>query len=161
MKLTKQCYECKQQFRREELVEYCSDIAITPHSYCPKCLQDKQMREKFAAKVCSIFGVKSPGPRIWTERKRIQNKYGYTDDTIIDCLEYIYDVENCKKIAESLCLITPATVDRMLQFKRTQDVKSWQIINAMTTTVVEHLVPMKESKTDTKDTLNPDEWLEG
>ena len=73
----KKCYGCKQEFRSEELVYYASPTANTGYNYCPKCLAEKQARERFSYKVCSIFGLKAPGPRIWTERKRLYEKYGY------------------------------------------------------------------------------------
>ena len=121
MHLTKQCYECKQQFRREELVDYASPKAKITHSYCRACLEKKQARDNFSAKVSEIFGIKSPGPRIWTERKRLFETYGYTDDTIIDCLDYLYKVEKYKKFVESIALVTPTTVERAQRYKKKKE----------------------------------------
>ena len=137
VKLTKQCYGCKQQFRKTELIDYASPAAKIPHSYCPKCLAEKQERERFADKVCSIFGIKSPGPRIWTERKRLHETFGYTDDTIIDCLDYIYNVERHKNCIESLFLVQPYMIDRMMEYKRQVNEKVVSPQNTITYKVVD------------------------
>lgn len=130
------------------------------HSYCPKCFKEKQARERFSNKVCSIFGLKSPGPRIWKERERLQNTYGYTDDIIIDCLDYIYCVEKKKKSVESLCLVTPYMVEKMLQYKKMQENKASGIIRAMQTKTKEYIVPIKENTSTKKENWNPDDWLD-
>ena len=114
----KQCYSCKEKFRREELVGYAGPNTNTIHSYCPQCLAAKEARDKFSIEVCRIFGLKAPGPRIWTERKRLQEKYGYTDDIIIECLNYLYNIKHKKKLSESLCLVSPISIDEMMRWKR-------------------------------------------
>ena len=158
---TKQCFGCKEKFRREELIDYTGFNASIAHSYCPKCLKEKESRDKFSIEVCKIFGLKSPGPRIWTERKRLQDTYGYTDDTIIECLKYVYYVEHKKKLSESLCLINPISIDRMMRWKRQEQNKNNQIIAAYQTKIQERIVPIKENNTKIKGNWNPDDWLEG
>jgi len=160
MKLTKKCYGCKQEFRREELVDYAGPAAKTMQSYCPKCLAEKQAREKFSDKVCMIFGIKAPGPRIWTERKRLIETYGYTDDVIVDCLEYIYTVEKKKKFAESLTLIKPPMVEKMKRWKASEDYKARELVRATKMQVREFVVPIKENTKDNKEILNADDFLE-
>lgn len=158
MQISRKCYECKESFRKTELVEYFSASGKTSHWYCPKCLKEKQSRENFSNKVCEIFGIISPGPRLWTERKRLQNKYGYTDDTLIDCLEYIYKVEKKKILAESLCLINPVTIDKMIQYKKSLNVKANNFSRAMQQEMEEFIVPIKQEENN-KIELNPDDWL--
>lgn len=153
------CFECKQNFRREELINYTPLNSNTAHNYCSKCLKEKQAREQFSNKICSIFGLKNPGPRIWTERKRLQEKYGYTDNIIIECLDYIYNVEHAKKLTESLCLVTPVTVEKMKRYKRNEEYNSQKIINAMQITMQSHIVPIKENEQYNDDTINLEEWL--
>ena len=121
-----QCHTCKEKFRKEELFFYCSPKAKTGYNYCRKCYEEKLAREDFSYKVCKIFGLKAPGPRIWTERQRLQETYGYTDQIITDCLEYVYNVKGAKKLAESLYMINPTNVDEMLQYKRTQESRAEQ-----------------------------------
>lgn len=154
------CYGCKENFRREELVSYASANSNTFHNYCLKCLKEKQDRENFSNKVCQIFGLKAPGPRIWTERKRLQDKYGYTDNVIIDCLEYIYNVERKKKLADSLCLVSPITVNKMIKYKQAQETEARQIIEAMRMEQTEQIVSIRESNTEHKTKWNPDDYLD-
>lgn len=156
----KKCYGCKQEFRSEELVYYASPTANTGYNYCPKCLAEKQARERFSYKVCSIFGLKAPGPRIWTERKRLQDNYGYTDDVIVDCLDYIYNVEHTKKLSESLCLVNPATVEKMKRHKSAEEYNAQKIIDAMSQKIQKYVVPVRENKKEEKNAINLDEWLE-
>lgn len=145
MKLTRKCYDCKGDFRKEELVEYFSASGKTSTWYCPACLAARQERERFSDKVCEIFGIKSPGPRIWTERKRLRNTYGYTDDAIIDCLEYIYHVENSRKLTESLCLVTPETMERTKKWHAAQRAKASSIAAAIAQAPQkEYIVPISE-----------------
>lgn len=108
---TKKCHGCGENFLRDQLIDYASPNAKTLYSYCQKCYKEKIAKDKFSEKVCSIFGLKKPGPRIWQDRKRIQEKYGYTDDVIVDCLDYIYNIKKLKKLSESLCLVTPLNVE--------------------------------------------------
>ena len=155
------CFGCKQSFLREELVAYASINSNTTHNYCLKCLAEKQARDQFSIQVCKIFGLKSPGPRIWTERKRLMETFGYTDNIIIDCLEYLYNVEKKKKLAESLCLIKPDAIERMKRYKKNISNSNKQLIQAITNTqMIEHIVPIKENDAEQKkESWDPDEWL--
>ena len=158
MSRVKQCFSCKQQFRREELVDYASNQSTQLHSYCPTCLAEKQERDRFSDAVCSIFGLKKPGPRIWTERKRLHEKYGYTDATIIDCLDYLYKEMGTKKFAESLCMITPTNVENMLRYKERKRMEAINVAAAMQTQYTEYVVPIEEKKKEKK-LMNPDDYL--
>ena len=156
VRLTKQCYACKQQFRKTELIDYASPFAKIPHSYCSKCLAEKQERERFSDKVCSIFGIKSPGPRIWTERKRLHDTFGYTDDLIIDCLDYIYNVEKHKNCVESLFLVQPPMVERMRAYKK----KTQNDVVSPQNKITEYVVPVRENISKKPTLLNPDDFLD-
>lgn len=157
MRTTKQCHSCKKQFKYSDLIDYASPGAKTMYSYCKDCLKEKQDRDAFSMKVCQIFGIKSPGPQIWTERKRLRDTYGYTDQTIIDCLDYIYGVEKKKKLTESLVLVKPSTIERMMKYKKQ---KSAGIVQSLKTEMIEHIVPIKENTTSKKNEWNPDDWLD-
>lgn len=154
------CFGCKQKFRTEELVAHASVRAQTFHNYCPKCLKEVQDRELFSETICKIFGIKTPGPRIWTERKWLRDTYGYTDQAIVDCLEYIYNVEHKKKLQDTLFLVTPVMMDKMRQYKNNQMREANQLARAMTTEQREYVAPVQENKKNFKTTYNPDEWLE-
>lgn len=159
-KSVKVCYGCKEKFRTEELVEYASPRAKIMHNYCPKCLEEKKSKDAFSDKVCNIFGIKSPGPRIWTERKRLQETYGYTDSAIIDCLDYIYNIEKKKKISESLYLINPVMMDKMQVFKRKKENESIKLAKATQIKMNEFIAPTQTNKKRNKVEYNPDEWLD-
>ena len=157
---TKKCYECKQDFLKDSLVAYCSAAATTSHWYCPSCLQKKQERDRFSEKVCSIFGIKKPTPQIWTERKRLQNKYGYTDNVIIDCLEYIYHIKGYKVLKESLCLVTPTMIDEMMAYKRENMIKGSTFARAMEMNATEYIVPAQGIKENKHELLDPEDFLD-
>lgn len=161
MKKTLKCYECHEEFLREEMVQYASPRAEIMHWYCKKCLIEKQSRDNFSEKICSIFGIKAPGARIWTERKRLIETYGYTDNIIIDCLDYIYNIKKYKKLTDSICLVKPPMVEEMLKYKRVESYKAEQIIKAIKTETKEYIVPIENNKlVKTKIEYNPDDWLE-
>lgn len=152
------CHECRQIFRKNELIDYASPGTKTINSYCPKCLEEKRKRDYFAESVCQIFGIKAPGPILWTQRKRLINTYGYTDDVIIDCLKYLYDIKNMKKLSETLVLVTPKSVNEMMNYKKE---KSGQFIRAMQMQSKKYVVPIKEEKENKiEENLDPDDWLD-
>ena len=157
---TLKCYGCKESFPKSQLINYASIHAKNAQNYCPKCLKEKQDREFFAEKVCKIFGLKSPGPRIWTERKRLIDNYGYTDSIIIDCLDYIYNIEKKKKLSESLFLVNPVMVDKMVQYKKSQNNEAMRLAAAMQTKTKEYVAPVQKQKQIKKIEYDPDEWLE-
>ncbi len=159
MQLTKKCFGCKQEFRKEELVDYASPAAKQTHSYCVNCLREKQDRDNFSIKVCQIFGLKVPGPRIWTERMRLKNTYGYTDSILIDALDYIYNVEHRKKLSESLCLITPSLVSKMLKYKQKQATIGNSIAQAYNLETTIQVMPVEEKEIK-KTSWEPDDWLD-
>ena len=160
MKDTCKCFGCKQEFRKEELVKYFSFSGKTSNWYCPKCLEEKQSRERFSDKACQIFGIKSPGPRIWAERKRLMNTYGYTDDIIIDCLDYIYNVQHVRKLSESLCLITPTNVEKMMKYKKEQEYQQNVIAETAAKQNIKVIFSREtENVGRKKEKLNPDDFL--
>lgn len=159
MRLTHKCFSCKETFLTAHMSKIFSASGKTSQWYCPKCANEKHAREAFSNKVCQIFGIKSPGPRIWTERKRLQDNYGYTDDTIVNCLDYIYNVKKMKKLAESLTLVTPSMVDEMMDYRKSEEKRNKNIISAMNTELKEYIVPLQKKKIRKKEKMNPDDYL--
>ena len=98
MQLTRKCHGCGQDIHKDEMIQYSTVSGKTSYWFCKNCYEEKMARERFQIKVCQIFGIKSPGPLIWTQRKRLRDTYGYTDDAIVDCLEYNYNVEHMNKL---------------------------------------------------------------
>lgn len=159
MQITRKCAGCKQEFRKDELIQYATLSGKTTYWYCKDCYEEKLAREKFSNKVCEIFGIKSPGPRIWTERKRLRDKYGYTDNTIIECLDYIYKVVKKDKLSESLALINPRSIENMKAWKADQQARAGGIAAAMANTdTKEYIVPIREN-TSKREEINLDDAL--
>lgn len=154
------CFGCKHSFRPEELVHYTPLTAKNGHWFCPKCLAERESREMFSNKVCEIFGIKSPGPRIWRDRERLVMKYGYTDQVIIDCLDYAYNVLHLAKKTESLGLVTPRMIDQMKQYKRKLAANSGSIIAALNQPIERVEVEVQENTKSNKQRINPDDWLD-
>ena len=159
MQLTRKCYGCKQDIRKEEMVQYSSPSGKTSYWYCKNCYEDKIEREKFSNKVCEIFGIKSPGPVIWTQRKKLRDTYGYTDSAIVDCLEYIYNVMKLRKLSESLVLVNPKNMSNMKAWRAEQKARASSIAAAIANTEVrEHVVKIREN-TKKKKEINLDDAL--
>lgn len=159
MHLTRKCAGCKQEFRKDELIMYATLSGKTSYWFCKDCYEEKVSREKFSNKVCEIFGIKNPGPRIWTERKRLRNTYGYTDDAIVDCLDYIYNVQKKDKLSESLVLVNPKSMANMKSWRAMKQAQAGSIAAAMTNTNTrEFIVPIREN-TSKKEEINLDDAL--
>ena len=110
-------------------------------------------------KVCTIFGLKSPGPIIWTQRKRLRDQYGYTDDAIVDCLDYLYSVEHRKILTESLGLVAPWSMEKMRDWKKKKQAQASGLAAAIAnTTVNEKLITIKENNNKKKE-IDLDEGL--
>ena len=159
--LTRVCFQCKQPFLKEDMVQYASLRAKQQHWYCKACYEEKVAKDNFTDAVCKIFGIKMPGPRIWTERKRLIDTYAYTDQTIIDCLNYLYNIKKMKKLAESLCLVTPTTIHEMLEYQRQKSFEATYLAVAIQAEQKEYIIPTpKKKKQLEKIEYDPDEWLD-
>lgn len=105
---THTCHMCKLKMPALEALQYKDN-----YWYCKTCFTEKANREWFASQVCAIFGLKAPGQRLYADRKRLQDTYGYTDRTIIDTLKYAINDKHIQPKTISLGLVTPALVDEM------------------------------------------------
>ena len=161
MKPTLQCYKCKQQFPRNELVEYTGWRAQNAQKYCPACLEEKKSNDEFEQYICKLFNQQASGPRINKERQRIVQKYGYTNKTIIDTLEYLYHIKGLKILSNSLCLVTPSTVEEMLKYKKNKEIKSNILVNAFIDGMKDHpseRIHARENNTNKK-SWNVDDYF--
>lgn len=159
MYITRKCSGCKQEFHKDELIQYASLSGKTTYWFCKSCYEEKLSRERFSNKVCEIFGIQSPGPRIWTERKRLKDKYGYTDDAIVDCLDYIYNVVKKNKLTESLALVNPRSMTNMKAWRADKQARAGSIAAAIANTETkEYIVPVKENNSKRQE-INLDDAL--
>lgn len=157
---SKRCWKCHDNFRKDELIDYCAPGYKTYHSYCRKCLKEQQDFDALKLKIVSIFGNDQKlWPRIMKDRKRIIMQYGYTDNTISDCLDYLYNVLKLKVLSKSLCLVTPTNVEKMKQYKRQQSTAAGQLAAAAAIEIVEKPVSIREN-IDEEQEENLDEWFE-
>jgi len=157
---SKRCWKCHDNFRKDELIDYCAPGYKTYHSYCKKCLKEQQDFDALKLKIVSIFGNDQKlWPRIMRDRKRIIIKYGYTDNTISDCLDYLYNVLKLKVLSKSLCLVTPTNVEKMKQYKRQQSAAAGQLAAAAAIEIIEKPVSIREN-IDEEQEENLDEWFE-
>ena len=157
---SKRCWKCHDIFCKDELIDYCAPGYKTYHSYCKKCLREQQDFDALKLKIVSIFGNDQKlWPRIMKDRKRIIIKYGYTDNTISDCLDYLYNVLKLKVLSKSLCLVTPTNVEKMKQYKRQQSAAAGQLAAAAAIEIVEKPVSIREN-IDEEQEENLDEWFE-
>ena len=159
MQLTRKCHGCGQDIHKDEMIQYSTVSGKTSYWFCKDCYEEKMARERFQIKVCQIFGIKSPGPLIWTQRKRLRDEYGYTDDAIVDCLDYIYNVEHMKKLKESLGLVNPKSMANMKAWRAEKKARAGSIAAAIANTEMkEYIVPVKENKKKKKE-INLDDAL--
>ena len=159
MKLTRKCHGCGQEIHKDEMIQYSTLSGKTSYWFCKECYEEKLARERFQMKVCQIFGIKSPGPLIWTQRKKLRDEYGYTDDAIVDCLEYIYNVEHMNKLKESLGLVGPRSMNNMKAWRADKNARASSIAAAMVNTETkEYVVPVQEHKKIKKE-INLDDAL--
>lgn len=158
-----QCHKCHKEFRVEELVSYCTAMAKKPNNYCPKCLEWVQEDERFRMEVCRVFGLKGPGvgPQINRERDKLMTEYGYTMDTITECLRYVYDIKKIIPIKATLYFVTPIMIDEMNKYKRMQKAEGNSLAQAMNiTTITEHIVPEKKEVKETKPKFDFDSFFD-
>lgn len=159
MQTTRKCYGCGESTPKDEMIQYSSVSGKTLYWYCRACYEEKLARERFQVKVCQIFGLKAPGPLIWSQRKKLRDTYGYTDDAIVDCLEYIYNVKHKKVLKESLGLVNPRSMVEMKAWRAEQKAKaSGLAASAANTQVVEHRVLIREN-TKKRAEINLDDAL--
>ncbi len=159
VKKTLKCYKCKEDTLREEIVAYASPNAKVLHNYCPKCLAEKQANDLFKLKVFLIFGKQANWSRINKDRNRLIDTYGYTDNIITDCLDYLYNVKKLKVLSSSLALVTPKNVEEMKKYKREETSKAGVVTAAAAVKIKEYSAPIQENKSKPKEQWNFEDWL--
>lgn len=131
MKPTLKCYKCGEQIPRNDLVEYVTLRSKNPHRYCPACLSAIKESEYFYTKVAEFYKKDISWSTINKRKADLYKTYGYTDKTIIDCLEYAYKVKGYVVLEKVLGIVKPPLVEEMLQYKRAKEFKENSIVNAI------------------------------
>ena len=138
---TRTCYKCHIVDLKENMISV-NDNGKAPF-ICIKCHNEKVMREKFSDAVCHIFGIKAPG-NLWKERNKIIKEYGYTDQIILDTLEYLYNIKGWKVYGPKIInLITPPNVEAMMKYKRRKDYEENKIVSAFVAGINNKTQPLR------------------
>lgn len=88
-------------------------------------------------------------------------KYGYTDDSIIDCLEFLYKIQMKDKIAETLALVGPRSMAAMKLWKSQQQALGGRLIAASNQVQVEKkIVKIPEPTSKIKKTRLDDDLFD-
>lgn len=128
------CPLCKASNDKNRVLSY----IIGNRYYCKECYDKQsavnaeknrvdQENKRFADEVCKIFGMKGPGPLIYTQRKRLRDE-GYTDDEILFTLKYIFDTKKVSKNKATLGLV-PYYIADALKKKKGVDKKNDTFVN--------------------------------
>lgn len=156
---TLRCSQCKNDFRREEIIRYTPDGCKTEYKLCKKCYDEKIARKQFSDTVCRIFNLKAPGSRIWNDRKRIIDTYGYTDDIICKTLLYLYEIKKIKKLSESLIMVTPSSVNEMKTWERNQNTRKNLFENMSHHEYKYEYIDIPDDEDEELTLDNPDDYL--
>ena len=151
------CCACHEKFPREQIIYYGSQQ--NQLKYCPSCYTEKRDREKFSNFVCELFGIKAPGPKLYSQRKKLKETYGFTDDTILQTLEYLFRVKHFNKGFESLGLVNPQSVDEAKRYFKKQKEELEKMKQAEEARVRDLIVPVKK-KERKLDLLDINDYLE-
>lgn len=138
------CCACHEKFPREQIIYYGSQE--NQLKYCPECYTEKREREVFFNFICELFGIKAPGPKIYSQRKKLKEQYGFTDKTIMQTLEYLFKVKKFNKSFESLGLVNPQTVDEAKKYYDKLKIEQEKLQEAEKTRVRELIIPVKKKE---------------
>lgn len=154
------CTSCKNRFYRNDLIPY------KGLNYCQDCYAAKLAREKFSEEICSLFGIMTPGPRIWKQRKDMIAQYNYTDDMIILAIKYAKYVKKMQDFGYSIG-IAPYVMDEAIKYYNYSPENPTPVIEEETRQPVEEpettpiQVAVKKEKKKKQVELDPDAFLEG
>lgn len=138
------CCSCKEKIPREQIIYYGSKENLM--KYCPECHKEKISREKFYNFICELFGIKAPGPKIYAQRKKIKAAYGFTDETIMKTLDYLFNVKKLNKGFESIGLVNPQNVEEARKYFEEKKKKEEKLREAEQTRIEKIVVPVKKKE---------------
>ena len=97
------CAGCGLQVDKNEAIRY------KDKNFHKKCYEIQKDKDEIFKYVCELFGLKKPGPVIYSQLKRFMEKYPhYTYKGILNSLVYFYDVKhNSKEKANNAISIVP------------------------------------------------------
>lgn len=152
-KLTRvyKCFECKWNVSVDDA------IYENKHYYHPACYALVLDKKNFVEYVCKLFGLKAPGPVIYSQRKNFMEKYKYTDAGMVKTLKFLYEVQKNKidNAQERIGLI-PYAYDEAQEHYAKEDERKRDIANKMSNAIknqkIEKIrirkIPKKERKVE-------------
>ena len=138
------CCYCKEKIPREQIIPYGSKENIL--NYCPNCYKEKISREKFYNFICELFGLRAPGPKIYAQRKKLKTTYGFTDETIMKTLDYLFNVKKLNKGYESIGLVNPQTVEEAKNYFEEKKKNEEKLKEAEKTRIEKVIIPIKKKE---------------
>lgn len=119
------CFECKSRVLKV-------DAIYDGHYYHKDCYQKVLDRKEFIEYVSRLFGLISPGPTIYSQRKVFMEKYGYTDREMIDVLRYVYEIKKAKiEGAKERIGIIPLAYEEAMAYYKGEREKQLDVANKM------------------------------
>lgn len=150
------CGECKHIVNKENA------IYEKPKYYHQECYAKLLQRRELYDYCCKLFHLKSPGPAIYTQRKRFVEQLGYTDEDILKTLRYIYEVKKKSiKGADERIGLVPYFYDEAMKYWKRQYEKQMEIANEMAQRIEESqkeivITPQKPARTVKQ--IDPMDW---
>ena len=138
------CCSCKEKIPRDQIIYYGSKENLM--KYCLEFPKEKISREKFYNFICELFGIKAPGPKIYAQRKKIKAAYGFTDETIMKTLDYLFNVKKLNKGFESIGLVNPQNVEEARKYFEEKKKKEEKLREAEQTRIEKIVVPVKKKE---------------
>jgi SPBc2 prophage-derived uncharacterized protein yorH len=119
------CAGCGLQVDKNEAIRY------KDKNFHKKCYEIQKDKDEIFKYVCELFGLKKPGPVIYSQLKRFMEKYPhYTYKGILNSLVYFYDVKHSsKKKSNEAIGIVPYVYDEAQEYFNTVEKKKIAIAN--------------------------------
>lgn len=150
------CFKCKERFPAAEMIGY------KEKHFCSECYQKVRDNEVFSNFICELFGLISPGPRIWAEKVRLEKK-GCSTLTMMRTLDYVYNVEQLPKPAkmhESIYLVNPENIAKAKEYYRKKEEEQKMAIEAAKVKKEKiYHVPIKENTSNNSKLIDMDAIL--
>lgn len=108
------CYRCKEKLERTEAAKEKDKY------FHPECLVLHQEAADLYSYICFLFGLKTPGPRIYTQIKTYIEKNNYTYNGIKLALKYFFEVKHNNTSIETIGIVPYVYDEAQEYFKNTE-----------------------------------------
>lgn len=147
------CVNCHQKFSRKEIVNF------NGKNLCFECHKEASEKNAFDIFICQLFGLKKPGPKIYSQRKNLLER-GYSLNAIRQTLDYLFNIKGLskKEATIGILLTNPEYFDEAKEYyrKENQNIENWSIAAQEQAAAKRFIVPIRESVKEQKK-INLDE----